>query len=495
MRCKTILFTLFGAGLFGFSGCPQDDPGEYVWLDFRVDHGPGEDESGAHARRPKFCTAGDLLYAVWTDGRDSDERIYFNRSLNGGVSWESVDYPISSDTPAGKTATQPAIACDTGRVAIVWEDDRDGEFGNPGIYANVSTDGGASFLAASIRLTADRFGDWRSLEPRVAVADGVISVVWTDGRHGGYDIYYNVSRDLGQTWLEEEQRLTTAVPGSAYSARPRLAVDGTGGVFVAWVDCRDELSDIYFNRSLAHGEPGSWLAEDLRVDTGDEPGSAMSYAPDIDVSASGVAVAWHDRRNSGGDNGDIFVNAIADLENPVFFAEAARVDTDGPGVSNSLFPDLAFLDGGALGVVWRDERYGVSDILFSRSDDGGATWFAEEVLLDAADESGSHAMDPVLAVGSGGELAVSWPDLRDSSEAEPWEDLYVTTSADGGDSWLEEWRVDDGYAGSARSVYPQLSIHPDDGGLKVLWEDWRAGNPDIYYRSIPFDGPEVSDEE
>lgn len=489
MRQTIPWLALLWAGLLIQAGCPTPEPGEYVWQDTRVDHGPGEDEAGAHARQPRFCAAGDLQYAVWTDERGDDPRVYFNRSLSGGRTWEVQDYPISADTPDGNHATNPAMACDQGRVVVAWEDDRDGPFANPGVYVNVSVDAGTNFLADSIRVTADKFGDWRSVEPQVAIAGGMLYVLWTDGRHGGYDIYFNVSQDLGQTWLDEEIRVTTSVPGSAYSAHAQLATDGDGGVFATWVDCRDELNDIYFNRSLSHGEPGTWLEADLRLDTGDEPGSANSYAPDLAVTAGAVAVAWHDRRNGGDGSADIYVNATDDLDDPTFFDPAVRVDSDGPGENNSLFPDLAFLGDGSLGVVFRDERRGVSDVYFSRSDDGGASWLSDEVLLDAGDPGESHALDPKLAVGSGGRIAVVWPDLRNGDEVSPWEDLYLTSSDDRGQTWLDEWRVDDGYDGSARSVYPSLAVHPDSDELQVLWEDWRAGNPDIYYRAMPFAGP------
>ncbi len=476
------------------AGCAPTHTGGYDWTDTRVDHGPGMDEEGAWSRRAKLCISGDLSYATWTDDRDGKTRVYLNRSLDGGLSWEPADILVSADTPQDHNAANPSIACDGGRVVVVWEDDRDGEFENPGIYANMSTDGGITFAPDAVPLTADGYGDWRSLEPVTAMAGGMIYVAWTDGRHGGYDIYYNASLDLGETWLEEEIRLTTSVAGSSYSAYPRLATDGGGTVGVAWLDRRDELNDVYFNRSLEHGLPGTWLGDDLRVDTGDLPGFADSYAPDIDIYGPTAAIAWHDRRNSSEGMADIFVNVVIDLDEPSFYPAAKRVDTDAQGASNSLFPDVEILPNGSLGVVFRNERSGFSDIYFSRSDNKGIDWFATEIVLDSLDGAASHAMDPVLATGYDGNLAVAWPDLRDSSNSAPWEDMYVTTSADFGDSWLPEWRIDDGYAGSARSVYPQIAIRPGSPRVQVLWEDWRAGNPDIFFRSTPFEGLEGADE-
>ena len=86
-------------------------------------------------------------------------------------------------------------------------------------------------------------------------------------------------------------------------------------MFVAWVDRRDVGLDIYFNRSLQFGEPGTWLLDDLRLDTGEAAGLSDSQVPDLAVGDGKVAVAWHDRRF--GDSADILV-ATADAVDPVF---------------------------------------------------------------------------------------------------------------------------------------------------------------------------------
>ena len=206
---------------------PQVGPSELETDDERIGS-PKLQESFGDSRRPQVCASGTFLYAVWTDDRALDSRIRLNRSIDGGLNWLPTDVLVSADTPQGHHARNPSIACEQGRVSVAWEDDRDGPLGNPGIYVNVSQDAGANWPQESSSITTDLEGDWRSLEPRIAMFGSDVYVVWYDGRAGAFDIYFQhgVLRGLDLTWLIEELRLDRDTEGAAYSARPRMAATG-----------------------------------------------------------------------------------------------------------------------------------------------------------------------------------------------------------------------------------------------------------------------------
>jgi hypothetical protein len=478
---------------------PRVGPTEIETEDFKIDAGPGGDEDGANARRPKVCVSGNFVYAVWVDDRTVDHRIRMNRSLDGGVTWMDGDILVSADTPPGFQTGKPAIACQQGRVAIAWEDQRDGPLGNPGIYVNVSQDAGGNWLGEAIRVTLDEDGDWRSLEPQIALFGTDVYLVWYDGREGAFDIYFNRGINFGATWLPEEVRLDTDDPGAAYSARPRMVATPDGKVLVVWVDSRWGSNDVYFNMSLDHGMPGTWMEQDLRLDDDlcDEAGTncqaSDSFAAEIALRDGVAVVAWHERSIEDGDSrADIYTNVATDLEALDFFVDPVRIDTDGPQLNASQFPQVGILDSGRIAVAWRDARNGGFDILASYSDDLGTTWLEEEVRLDSDPPGTGHSTDPVLAVGSDGQMAVVWSDQRNSTELEPWEDLYFAASTDGGECWFKDQRVDDDPPGTARSVFPWADTFFDAGEqrtvVRVLWEEWRFGNADVYYRSMPLEG-------
>ena len=498
------ILLLFSFGLLSVACIPRQGPGELLTDDRRIDFGPGSDESGSAARRPKVCASGGFVYVVWVDDRAIDARVRMNRSLDGGFTWLPGDVLVSTDTPQGFQARNPSVACEQGRVVVAWEDDRDGPLENPGIYVNVSQDAGANWLPQSYRITIDEEGDWRSLEPQISLFGTDIYVVWYDGRAGAFDIYFNRGAGFGQNWLIEEIRLDTDDDGAAYSARPRMASTATGEVFVTWVDSRDNTNDIYFNRSLDHGIPGTWLATDIRLDDdvcfegdgGCEPSD--SFAPEIVVRDGVVAVAWHERSIVTEPDGsydkaaDIYINVATEQDPPDFSPDPTRVDTDGPQVNSSQFPQVGILDSGRVALVWRDDRAGGFDILYSHSDDWGESWLASETRLDSNPAGASHSTDASMSVGDDGNLAVVWSDLRSSTDAAPWEDLYITSSSDAGECWFEDRRVDDDPPGSARSVFPWVGFYRDPTTeleqMRIVWEEWRFGNADIYYRGMPFEG-------
>ena len=110
------------------------------------------------------------------------------------------------------------------------------------IYYVRSEDGGQSWSAVT-RLT---HAGGTSLRPSLAPAGNDLHVVWFDGRNGDTEIYYKRSRDAGRTW-ERDLRLTHS---RAEASFPSIAV-ADGVVHVVWSDTRDGNAEIYYKRSAA----------------------------------------------------------------------------------------------------------------------------------------------------------------------------------------------------------------------------------------------------
>lgn len=452
-------------------GCGAENP----LRDLRVDRDVGEAEEGSDARRVQLCTSGPFLYSVWADDRSGMPQIYANRSYDGGRSWAPDDTHVSQGSLF--VADNPSMDCDQGRVVVAWEDDRHSDLGDPTIYTRSSEDGGATWGAEQLA-GRDGLGSWRAQEPQVKIRGRWAYLIWTDNRGGAFDVFFTVSQDLGASWAPET-RLDTDGAGEAYSANAVLAIDDQGGVYVAWEDSRSLLNDIYYNRSSYHGFPDTWLYRDVRLDSGDDPGSANSYAPSISARDGMVAVAWHDRRNgSEPDVGaDIYVQVAADGTN--FFGTAKSVDDREPGFDDSMFPSVAVLDDMSIGMVWRDASRGPFDIFWARSTDGGAT-FPEPVQVDVRSDANSGT--PMLSTAPGGRIGVAWADFRNSPDGDPREDIYANSSGDYGATWGDDWRVNDYPAGLVRAVSPSIAVDAELDEVRVAWEDWRSGSADIYYR-------------
>ncbi len=472
---RTFLGLCASLALLAATGCPTPPGGRPEWKDTRIDHGDTYDPE-PESSAPVLCVSGNYVYVAWYDDRGvGTNNVWLQISQDGGDTWNATDMQVNDNPEAEWVAEKPALACDGSTVYVVWEDDRDGELKNKAIYFNVSTDAGGTWLDNDVNLTVDDEGDWNSLDPQIQVRGSHVYVSWYDGRDGAYDIYFQHSTDGGLTWLNEEKRVDTDGSGDAYSAKPRMAVDGAGHVHVAWEDLRNGNNDIYFNTSATHGD--TWGNPDIRVDPDGDAAPAESFGASVAADDNGLtAVVWHDLRN--GAFSDIY--AGVSTNGGQSFHTPVRLDAgDGPGVSDSLFP-VVLVEDGQIRVAFRDDRQNAGfNIHFTKSTDQGAS-FTDEIVVDT-DEGGAHSVEPAM-VSDGSNLVLAWTDLGDPSLGD-WEDILYNVSTDGGDTWLEEEvRVDDDDRYTARSIGMKVDLQ--DGELFFTWSDYREGAGDIWFRRM-----------
>ena len=468
------------SGCGPLSGEPDLVP--YTTQDLQVDHSLEADVSN-----PRMCVSGANVYAVWDDDRRSGGRsqVFFNVGRGGGASWGDQDEQLSADPTGQSVAENPAIGCAGEAVYVVWEDDRDSEIGHKSIYFTYSEDGGSNWHVGQ-PISRDPDGDFDSLGPQIAVDyDPEVGpvhklyITWYDNRRGAYDIYFTSSTN-GYNFLEEEIRLDTDAFGSAYSAHPRIASDGRGGVFVVWEDSRSGGNDVYANRSLDGGS--SWLSSDTRLDTGNLAGSSDAFGIELAVdrfsSPTAAYVAWHDDRNGGR---DIYLNGSNDAGS-TWLSEPQRIDNNAAGASDSFYPAVVANAGRVL-VGWHDNRDIGFDIWLRGSENGGQTWGSER-RLDTDIIGSAHSLGVRLAQTSDRVVAV-WTDHRSGPESpdEAHPDLYYSLSDDSGYLWSEEERrIDDDPQSTAISDAPQVILAGPS--VYVLWLDYRSGNSDLWFRRL-----------
>jgi hypothetical protein len=192
-----------------------------------------------------IAVVGSIVHVTWMDTR-SGPQIYYTRSLDSGVTWET-DRSIA---PA--SAQFASVAASDAIVHVVYADFR---FGDPRIYYMRSLDNGVNWEAA-VPL-AEASASWY---PSVAVSGSHVHAVWPDNRNGDVsEIYYKDSLDGGTNW-EPEVRLTDNL---SESREPSVAASGAY-VHVVWHDDRDQNWDLYYKR----GATGSAGAEDAENATG-----------------------------------------------------------------------------------------------------------------------------------------------------------------------------------------------------------------------------------
>ncbi len=385
----------------------------------------------------------------------------------------------------------PRIAARGARVFVVWHE---ANAGLENVYLAISRDRGRTF-GAPIRVSDNPPGTVAELNPALAVRGRRLFVVWQEFVVGHDD-------DSGRIELARldprgvKLGPDVRVDGTDGSGKwvPSIALVG-GDPVVAWIDERDvgpegePLEHLYAARGRVDG---TTFDPAVRVDAGTpDPLAAHDdnkWAPAIAASRSTVYLAWPDFRNY---NWDLF--AARSDDGGVTWGPNARIDD---------FPDLERLDerptlgidrSGALHVAWTDLRAREADtnIFYARSDDGGATFSPNRQLddskvgFDADHDTPTNQWHPSLAVDRG-KLFVAWQDDRLGND-----DIFFTTSFDGGGTFAPAERVDDTGAGASEQSRPSLAISRRGPRrlCYVAWEDDRDGTSAVYLARRACGGP------
>ncbi len=436
--------------------------------DIRIDTAPVVHVTGlGYALMPHMISdSNGHVYVTWSDWRNGNRDIYFNYSVDYGVTWKPRDVRLDR-AAGGKQSYDPRINSDgKGHVYVAWVDDRNGR---SDVYFNYSADNGVTWQPRDVRFdTGDSPGANYSWDPQISSDDsGHVYVVWEDGRSGGRDIYFNYSSDYGVTWQENDIRLDTGdAPGANGSGRTQISSDGSGHVYVTWQDGRNGLGDIYFNHSDDYGV--TWQASAIRLDTLDTSGVNSSFDPKISSDSKGhVYVTWVEVRNGGR---DIYFNYSSDY-GVRWQTSAIRLDTgDAPG-ANSFNPRISSDGNGHVYVLWKDYRNGASDIYLNYSDDYGETWLASDIRLDTGDAPGAHRSTyPQISSDDNGHVYVTWQDERNSQSGSQYNTIYFNYF----------------FVEGVVNLNDSVKVHPIESTFHV--DSDTTGCPDGFVGRFMFDG-------
>ncbi|NJN63910.1 MAG: hypothetical protein HC882_02880 [Acidobacteria bacterium] len=306
--------------------------------------------------RPAICAdATGRVYVAWRDRRDPANlqnltevpgRIQFRRSLDAATTFLPATGDIRLDSGDGATTPSftdsrlPRVDCrDDGAVAVVWEDRREGHWE---IYANISTNAGANWLATDVD-TAKGFPEtWDKRNAKIVIAEGTtpprVFVGWEETRFGGVDVFVRETVDAGTTWSAPTRMNVGVVEGSYPVQSWDMDYDGTSLV-VVWSDNRfgplvgEPRRDIFSARYLGAGGPAP---EAERIDLGSEPGTHDSLNVDVAANLGAFVAVYEDfRENAPVEElrADIFGGGVGATY------DASDADADGIPASRDNCPD------------------------------------------------------------------------------------------------------------------------------------------------------------
>jgi len=290
-----------------------------------------------------------------------------------------------------------------------------------------------------------------------AIADGMggFFIVWEDAPHGDTDIFAQwIDASGTKRWNDGGLTISAA---SDNQKSPALALDGAGGLFIAW---HDELSGNLMGQHL------NATGTALGPDGGFTICNAAGIQSDIQLvtdGANGIIAAWKDTRNS---STDIYAQRIDPSRQPLWAIDGVAITT--AAGTQSFFVLHADLSGGAY-LVWQDSRNGTDDIYAQRIDaDGAVQWTADGSPICLA--AGRQETPSADVIGSG--LVITWTDNRSGGP-----DIYAQFIQRNG---TVDWTADGVSICSAdgHQLRGQV-LAADSDSFFFAWSDFRDGY-DIY---------------
>jgi len=238
------------------------------------------------------------------------------------------------------------------------------------------------------------------------------------------------------------------------SGAHQFAVDSGGNIYIVWQDNSPGYEAVFFSRST---DGGATFSTPIHTDI-----TFGAYQPQIAVDASGnINVVW---RDGPPESGDIFFTRSTDggsnFSEPFF-----NVSNDQGG---SDFPYMTLDSSGNIYIVWvksstppSGPRY--SDVFFSLSRDGGATFSAPKDLTNNLTSRHSITSPPQIAVDSAGNINLFWHSRNPGGDNHG----YFSRSSDGGATFSVRKEIDFSNEG-----HPYFRIALDSiGNINAVVED------------------------
>ena len=206
--------------------------------------------------------------------------------------------------------------------------------------------------------------------------------------------------------------------------------------------------------ATGRAERGPWQMNESRYDYVDDPTVATGGEGEI-------AIAWVDQARKDvlfqrfDPKGKKLAGPVNVSRSPYVFSWLPRIAIDARGTIFVLWQEIIF-SGGSHG----------GDILFARSEDGGATFSAPLNLSDSRAGDGKGRIDKdrwhngsLDLVASGITLYAAWTEYEGA--------LWVRRSSDGGKSFSQRLRIDDPKPARA----PSLAVHGN-----TIYLAWTVGD-------------------
>ncbi|MFD1149991.1 hypothetical protein [Saccharothrix hoggarensis] len=312
-----------------------------------------------------------------------------------GTASAAATWAAANSTATGDQDNAAVSAARNGWTAVVWEDDRDDATPTDPVHSDVWVrlfkDGVSRYEQ---KLSTGGTGNWRHVQPDVAVRDnGTAVVVWADDGDGNG--FYNVQvRELGTTGtVTGSARANANTDGQQLN--PAVAADpDTSGFAVVWEDKQTTTNPTVRIAGFASVTSKTYEAQ---VNTA----GGTHQRPDVAMGAAGNAIVVWDEDGDG--NG--FFNIGRKILTPSGGVKVAQAPVNASGDGQQRRPAVAANFNGDHVVAWETDHTGTAQVgVRSFAATGAARTPADTVL---------PGTDPQVGIDDQLNVAVTWAEAAD----------------------------------------------------------------------------------
>ena len=298
--------------------------------------------------------------------------------------------------------------------------------------------------------------------PDFVVKENYIHLVWTiwPTEYESY-VYYKKSIDSGKTWIEEK-----LISSNSTKALYPTITKNDNSIHIAWIDYRDNVSEIYYTRSLNEGN--SFLAP-KRITYNS---SRKTYIYDISINANDqdIYLTWKDYRYG---SSEIFFKKSSN--NGYSWSEDLRLTAD---YTPSYFPTLKFNKKNIL--IFYEDWIDRSTITLLKSNDNGENWnekkwITKSIISEDSINPDSYISDKFIYL-------VFQNDNTGKNQ------IYFMKSMNYGDNWGKIKQITFSDLGSIR---PRISFNSNR--LIVFWTEVINNLNQIFYINSTDEGDSWSE--
>ena len=422
---------------------------------------------------PRTIADGDGgVIVYWRENRSGNYFLCTQRINSfGSTIWNPTGITLSTTTNRKDFRTM--VTDGMGGAIIVWDELINGNYD---LFAQrVNSNGSTLWNAGGLTISTATLS--QSNPEAIADGSGGVFIVWVDSRNystSNDDIYgQRVNSDGSTLWTANGVPICTDPHGQQF---PVLTSDSSGGIIVTWEEVTSVgyYGDIYAQRVDGNGNL-QWTSRGVVICTSANTQEWQSIVSD---GTNGAIIAWKDLRTSPG--ADLYAQRINSSGVSLWTLNGVGVCTVNYVGANDHLDMIADGNGGAI-LVWEDNRYASYPDVFAQRINAVGTlqWPVNGLAISTVQ---NYQVSPNITTDNLGGVYIAWGDSRNG-----FSDIYGQhINSTGSTLWSQNGLSI--CSASRDQVYPWMA--PDDsGGAIIVWQDSRpVSQTDIYAQRVDGNG-------